>query len=305
VCVYRVMAEPVEIVDAHMHLWSPHTHPWLENFKEGGHPAGKFESVTTYLLEDYLKDVEGYNVTHLVHVEAAWPGDCVGETTWLDGIASNNPRGIPQAIVGRCDLSSPRVEDTLSRHCRSGRFRGIRQMLNYHPTKPVYSEAPHDDYLTDPQWLKGVALLEKYGLSFEMHVLPHQMHRAAEVTRQFPGVKFMVNHCGLPYERDPDTMKIWRGGLADLARQPNVHCKVSGVFATDPHWTQESVAEVVQPVLDLFGLDRCVFSSNFPVDRVNGRFPQLTTALTQIFRPYSEEQRHKFFSGNAKLFYRL
>ena len=95
------MAEkPREIVDAHMHLWSPETRPWLEDLRKEGHPAGKFgealsqaklvtdvtsclffaESVATYLLEEYLNDVKGYNVTHAVHVEAAWPGDPVGET---------------------------------------------------------------------------------------------------------------------------------------------------------------------------------------------------------------------------------
>ena len=81
------------------------------------------------------------------------------------------------AIVGHCDLSSLQAEDVLRRHCQSKRFRGIRHTLNYHPTKPIYSEAAHDEFLTDPQWLKGVVLLEKFNLSFELHILPAQMHR--------------------------------------------------------------------------------------------------------------------------------
>ena len=83
----------------------------------------------------------------------------------------------PLAIVGHCDLSSSDAESVLQQHCQSNRMRGIRHMLNYHPEKMIYSEAPHDNFLTDPQWLKGLALLEKYNLSFEMHVLPRQMHR--------------------------------------------------------------------------------------------------------------------------------
>jgi predicted TIM-barrel fold metal-dependent hydrolase len=209
------------------------------------------------------------------------------------------------AIVGHCDLSSPQAEDILSRHVQSERFRGIRHILNCHATKAIYSEAPHDDFLTNPKWLEGVALLQKFGLSFEIHILPAQMQRAAEVTRMFPGVMFMVNHCGLPYERDTQTMKIWREGLTELARQANVYCKVSGVFATDRNWTQDSVAEVVQPVLDIFGTDRCVFATNFPVDRINGSFPQLIRVLSEILKPYSEEQRRRFFCGNARIFYRL
>ena len=81
------------------------------------------------------------------------------------------------AIVGHCDLSSPQAEDILSRHVQSKRFRGIRHILNCHATKAIYSEAPHDDFLTNPKWLEGVALLQKFGLSFEIHILPAQMQR--------------------------------------------------------------------------------------------------------------------------------
>ena len=91
-------------------------------------------------------------------------------------------------------------------------MRGIRQVLNHHPTKPIFSEQDHDNFLTDPKWLSGVALLEKYNLSFELLVLPHQMKRSAEVAKKFPGVMFMLNHCGLPYERDEAKMKEWREG---------------------------------------------------------------------------------------------
>ena len=81
------------------------------------------------------------------------------------------------AIIGHADLSSSDLEDTLKRHSESSRVRGIRQLLNFHPEKPQYSEPAHDNYLTDPAWIKGFGLLEKYNLSFDLHVLPHQMHR--------------------------------------------------------------------------------------------------------------------------------
>lgn len=81
------------------------------------------------------------------------------------------------AIVGFADLSSTNLDEILQGHCKFSRFRGIRQMLNHHPDKPQYSLAPHDNYLTDPAWIKGFGLLEKYNLSFELQVLPHQMHR--------------------------------------------------------------------------------------------------------------------------------
>ena len=79
-------------------------------------------------------------------------------------------------IIGFADLTSSNLDETLQQHCKFSRFRGIRQMLNFHPDKPKYSIATRD-YLTDPSWIKGFGLLEKYSLSFELQVLPHQMHR--------------------------------------------------------------------------------------------------------------------------------
>ncbi len=88
------------------------------------------------------------------------------------------------AIVGHCDLSSPDVETILRSHALSRRMRGIRHMLNYHPEHPKYSEASHDGFLTEPLWLKGLALLEKYGMSFELHILPRQMMRWVDRQRE-------------------------------------------------------------------------------------------------------------------------
>lgn len=288
-----------------MHLWTPETHHWLQKVRNGGHPAGKFEPVLTYLVDQYRNDITGYNITQCVHVEANWAGDPVGETKFLEDIAKSNPEGYPQAIVGHADLSADNLEDVLERHCQSKRMRGIRQVLNHHPTKPIFGEQDHDNFLTDPKWLSGVALLEKYNLSLEMQVLPHQMKRSAEVAKKFPGVMFMVDHCGLPYERDEVKMKEWREGLTELSLYPNVYCKVSGMFFTNPSWDQDSVTSVVKPCLEIFGMDRCVFASNFPVDRINGTFGQLINALSVVLHSYSEEEKQKFFASNAKRFYRL
>eukprot|EP00731_Ephydatia_muelleri_P030628 Em0022g142a len=296
----------MEIVDAHMHLWTPATHPWLESVRNGGHPAGKFAAIMTYTLEDYLNDIKGFNVTHAVHVEAVWPGDPVGETKWLDDIAAHSSTQMPQAIVGQCDLSRDDVEDVLKRHCsQSSRMKGIRHLINHHPTMPIYSEVDHNHFLSSPQWLRGLSLLEKHHLSFELHILPGQMMEAVEAVRQNPGVQFILNHCGLPYERDEHTMRVWREGVMALAQHQNVFCKVSGLFSTNPQWTDKAVAEIVNPLLEIFGVDRCVFASNFPVDKINGTFQQQMDVILSIVKTYSQEQLHKFFASNAKSFYRL
>ena len=116
-------------------------------------------------------------------------------------------------IVGYCDLKSSDVDTILQEHCNSKNFRGIRQLLNYHPDKPEYCEVDSDDYLTNPEWLEGLGLLTKYNLSFDLHCLPRQMASAYEVVRKFPNLQFILDHCGLPYEKDDDTKKLWRQGM--------------------------------------------------------------------------------------------
>lgn len=89
---------------------------------------------------------------------------------------------------------------------------GIRQLLHYHPTKMEWQATPDDNLLTKWEWLEGVGLLGKHALSFDFHVLPHQMGRASEVARANPTVDFVVDHCGIPFERDERNMRLWREG---------------------------------------------------------------------------------------------
>ena len=296
--------KPLEIVDARVHFWTPATNKWVAKAASEPPFDGKYNLSPTYLPEDYRKDAAGYNVTHLVHVEACWGKDDVEETVWLDSIADNDATGTPQAIVGHCDLSSEQAGEVIQCHCQSKRFKGIRQLLYYHPTKSVPLIAPRDDYFTDPKWLSGVSLLQEFNLSLELLIYTTQMHRAAQVARKFPNVKFMLEHCGIAYAMNEGTT-LWREGLAELASLSNVYCKVSGMFWDSPGWTQESVMKRAQPCFDLFGLDRCVFASNFPVDKMNGSFADVIRCLQPIMQRYTPEERGKYFSGNAKKFYGL
>lgn len=115
--------------------------------------------------------------------------------------------------MGYCNLKSDDVDATLQEHCKYKNMRGIRQLLNYHPDKPEYCEADSDDYLTNPKWLEGLGLLTKYNLSFELHCLPRQMATAYEVVRKYNNLQFILNHCGLPYEKDEASKKLWKQGI--------------------------------------------------------------------------------------------
>ena len=115
-------------------------------------------------------------------------------------------------IVAHCDLSSPNVEAILLEHSKYPRVKGIRQLLDYHPKRNNLQQAPHDNYLTNPVWQKGIGLLEKYNFSFDLHVVSYQMERASEVMRMYPNVQFIVDHNGLPVDRDEEGIKLWKEG---------------------------------------------------------------------------------------------
>ena len=91
-------------------------------------------------------------------------------------------------------------------------MRGIRQLLNYHPDKPQYSEVDSDNYLTNPKWLEGLGLCGKHNLSFDLGILPRQMATAYEVVKKFPNMQFILDHCGLPYEKEDEAKKLWKEG---------------------------------------------------------------------------------------------
>jgi predicted TIM-barrel fold metal-dependent hydrolase len=192
----------------------------------------------------------------------------------------------------------------LEAHVRHPNVRGIRQLLNWHPD-PAKSQCPRPDYLTDPRWQAGYALLDKYGLSFDLQVYSLQMHDAAVLAGTFANIPVIVNHTGLPRDRDPASLELWRRGLRELAHRPHVSIKISGLGVTDPEWTVDSLRPFVLETIDIFGVERCMFASNFPVDKAYRGFDELYEAFKTITRDFSAAERDALFGANAERVYRL
>lgn len=210
-----------------------------------------------------------------------------------------------KGIVAYCNLKSDDADVTLQEHCKYKNMRGIRQMLNYHPDKPQYCENDSDDYLTNSKWLEGLSLLLKYNLSFDLHCLPRQMTAAYEVVKKFPNLQFILDHCGLPYEKDEASKKLWTQGMTQLGSCDNVTVKLSGGFATDAHWTQSSAVELVRETVKLFTPRRSMFASNFPVDKINGSYSQWVGIVTESIKDYSSDEQQMIMSKNSMKVYRL
>ena len=300
------MTPDLTMVDAHMHLWDLKRirYPWLTPPLPAGITGDVSPIARDYLLDDYLGDAAGggVHVRKIVHIEAgADPADALAETQWLQSIAA--ARGYPQAIVAHAELQRSGAAELLERHAAHRNVRGIRQILNWHPD-PAKTYTPRD-LLADEAWWAGFARLKRHGLSFDLQIYPGQMPAAARLASRHPDTPLILNHTGMPVEKDAAGIDAWRSGMRVLAAQPNVAVKISGLAMLDWHWSDASLRPFVLETLELFGAERTMIASNFPVDRLFGTFGQFCAAYTRILAGASAAERANLYSGTAERIYRI
>ena len=177
----------------------------------------------------------------------------------------------------------------LEAHAAFANTRGIRQILNRHPDPGV--NFVDRDYMREERWQQGFGRLRAHGLSFDMQLYAPQMADGAATARRHPDTQIIINHTGMPLDRDPEGLAAWRSGMRALAACPNVAVKISGLGMVDHHWTVKSIRPFVLETIDMFGTDRCLFASNFPVDRLFSDYAALWRAFDQIYRVASTRGR--------------
>lgn len=296
----------VALVDAHHHIWdlTRNHYPWLTDRPEHHFFLGDYSALRRdYLPADYLRDARNHNVLMTVHCEAEWDrADQVGETRWVSEISACH--GFPNAIVAHAWFHTPGADEILAQQAAFPLVRGIR-------SKPVTSLSP--DRMTpgapgtmqDENWLRGFARLEQHRLSWDLRVPYWHLIEAAEVARTFPGTPIVLNHTGFPWDRSPEGLAAWRSAMDVLAREPNVHLKVSEFGLRDQPWDYESNRRVVHDAISIFGIARCMFATNFPVAGLRIGYNELVTAVSRMLEGFSATDRKRFFVTNAMDFYRL
>lgn len=299
--------DSLRIVDCHHHFWDleKHFYPWLSPRPLPPAMAGDCLPIAkSYGVEQLLADTAGLNLAKSVHVEAGfdYAASPLIETAWLQGLADAS--GFPQAIVAKASLQDPEVESVLAAQREHANVRGIRHMVSWHEV-PQNTFIDRPDLLTDSQWLAGFALLKKYDLSFDLQVYPPQMADAAALAAKHPDTAIALCHTGMPLDRDPESLELWRRGMAALAEQPNVTVKISGLGMFEHGWTAESIRPYVLHAIECFGTERCMFGSNFPVDKLYSSYRTIYEAFDEITRDFSEGERAALFAGNAERFYRI
>lgn len=342
--VEEVIEPGLEIVDPHHHLWDRRvllaslpapTHPFEQIIRLS----------PRYLLDDLLSDLKsGHDVRQTVYVECGsqYRGDGpeamrpVGETEFVAEVAKEcaggtyGPVRACAGIVGHADLQlGTAVRGVLEAHIEAGagRFRGIRQSASWDADPLVLGPLARMGeglYISDA-FRAGFAELAPLGLSFDAWLLEPQLSDLIDLARRFPDTTIVVDHVGTPLGisayagRREDRFDDWRHAIETLAAVPNVFIKVGGLampfagFPPLPPGSEEPLSvylarqwsPYVNACIDTFGVERCMFESNFPVDLYTCRYGVLWNAFKRIASTFSGDEKTALFSGVAKAVYRL
>ena len=314
------------IIDPHHHFWdTPH--------------RGR------YLLPELLADTGGgHNIVSTVFLECramyrkAGPREmaALGEVEFVTGIAAMSASGgygpcrVAEGIIGGGDLTvGARVRALLEAEIAAagGRLRGLRHGVAWDEHEPVYKYASRQvplHQVKDPKFREGLAQLAPLGLSFESWQYHPQLPDALDMMRAFPGTTFILNHVGGilgvgPYNnRREEILTGWRKNISDIAKCANVYCKLGGLgmvsvgfdfHERDLPPSSEDLAAAWRPYIEhcieAFGVDRCMFESNFPPDKQSCGYTELWNAFKRITSGASATEKKALYSGTAAKVYRL
>ncbi len=299
------MPARLAIVDAHHHVWDldRNHHPWLCDeppipFRYGDYSALR----RNYLPADYLRDAGRFDVLASVYVEAEWdPTDPLGETRWIHEQAEQT--GLPGAVVAQAWLDREDIAQVLAAQAGWPLVRSIRHKPRA-ASKPESARRAEPGSMDDTRWRDGYALLARHGLHFDLQTPWWHFDAAAALARDFADTWLIVNHTGLPADRSPAGLDAWRSALEALAAQNNVRIKISGLGVPGRAWTVAENAGVVRDAIAIFGAERAMFASNFPVDSLVAGFETIFDGFDAITADLPPAQRDRLFSGTAIETYR-
>ena len=291
------------IVDAHHHIWRQRDLPWLMGPMQP-RIFGPYEPIRRdYTIEEYLGDIEGSGVGQSIYVQANWaPAQAVDEVAWVQAEADRI--GYPHAIVGYADLRDPDVGDVLKAQRQYPLLRGIRMQLHWHENEQ-YRFADGPAAMNDATLRRNVGLLAKYGLVFELQIFSAQMADGAAFAKAFPDVPMVLAHCGMPEDLTPEGWQAWREGMEMLAAVPSVSVKLSGLGTFIHRVDQPHIERTVRETVGLFGPERCLYGSNFPIEKLWTDYASLIGAYRPALAHLSEADQAQIFAGTARRLYRL
>jgi predicted TIM-barrel fold metal-dependent hydrolase len=289
-------ANRMSIIDTHQHLWdlTQFRLPWVKP----GTPLGH-----SFLLSDYHQAAAGLDIVKTIYMEVdVDPAQQQAEADFVTATCTRPDSGMVAGVVsGR--PASDGFKAYVEPFRGSSHIKGVRQVLHVASTPP--------GYCLDPKFVQGVRLLGQLGLRFDLCMRPDELPDAGKLIDACPDTSFILDHCGnarvhTPDGKAPDQTR-WKKDTEALAGRKNLVCKVSGLVntATKGAWGPDDLAPIVNHVLDVFGPDRAIFASDWPVCTTVASLAEWVGALQAVVRERPEGQRRKLFHDNAVRVYGL
>lgn len=292
----------LKVIDSHHHIWRKTDLPWLLEGKPrifGDYTALKRD----YPIEEFEADVAPVNVVKSVYLQANWAYDrSVEEARWVDETGKRH--GMPNAVVANADLRRPDVEGLLDAYTKIPSVKGIRQHLHWHKN-PKFSYIDAPDVYDHEDWRRGFKHLADRGFSFDLQLFPSQLKGAVGLLNAFPNVTFILNHAGMLDARDDASIEVWRCGMETLSKCPNLVIKFTGLGTFDHKSSPEIMAPMIPVSLQLFGAKRCMYGSNFPIEKLWTTYAIYFDNVVKAVGEVSDADRHEIFYGTAARAYRL
>ena len=280
------------LVDAHQHFWDPRInyHPWLCDQPPVPFRYGDYSALRRpYLPADYFADAGHHQVVKTVYVETEWDSrDPLGEMRYVAQLRRGT--GFPTVAVAQAWLERDDLTATLEGLAQFDFVRGIRHK-------------PRPGQMSDGRWRAGFAQLSARGLRFDLQAPWTQLEEAARLARDYPDARIILNHTGLPADRSREGIAGWQKALQALAACPNAAIKISGLGVPGQAWSAESNREIVLAAIDIFGIGRAMFASNFPVDGLCASYDAIVTGMRAILRDFPAAEQQAFFHDNAVRIY--
>lgn len=270
-------------LDSHQHFWiyDEAQYPWIPK----GTPLQR-----DWLPADLAKLQEPLGIDGSIAVQAR---QTVEESRWLLTLADHDPR--IKGVVGWVDLRSSEVANDLAELSKHPRFRGVRHV--------VQSE-PDDDFMIRPDFVRGIGELRAFGLAYDILIFPKQLPAAIELVAKYPKQPFVLDHIAKPLIKDR-VMQPWRSQLRELAKAPNLMCKVSGIVteADQKAWKPEDIRPYLDVVFEAFGPGRLMWGSDWPVCLLAGSYERVFRLVEEYASSLTAAQREGLFGGNCARFY--
>jgi L-fuconolactonase len=276
----------MEKIDAHQHFWQydPITYDWITD--------DMAVLRRDYLPLDLAPILMEQGIKGCVSVQAE---QSEADTHFLLTHAAQNDFVL--GVVGWVDLQAADVSDKLEAYRSFPKLKGFRHVVQAEPDL---------DFMLRPAFLRGIKALESFGYTYDVLIFPHQLAPALELVKRFPNQPFVLDHLAKPYIKK-GLIEPWKTDLQALAAHENVCCKISG-FVTEANWTGWQAADF-RPYLDaaveVFGMDRLLFGSDWPVCQVAGGYAKVIAVLEDYFSSFSDAEKKAFWGDNAQRFYGL